>query len=152
MNKVKILVIAVVILLASNVFFLVKMLSHDDKPERKTPKDMIIQKLNFDDKQIKEYEALIDAHRSKIGALDKQIIDAKLELYMNMDDANDQTRGEDFEALTTYLLEVEKLHYQHFLDIKKLCRPDQISQFEELSLELPQLFSPPKAPRPPRRE
>ena len=37
--------------------------------------------------------------------------------------------------------QVESVHYAHFMDIKKICRPDQLSDFDKLTKELSRLFS-----------
>jgi periplasmic protein CpxP/Spy len=37
---------------------------------------------------------------------------------------------------------IEAVHYNHFKEIKKLCKPDQAEYFESLTGELADFFSP----------
>ena len=43
--------------------------------------------------------------------------------------------------------EIEKTHFQHFLEIKALCRPEQIEDFNLLSEELARIFAKPPTVR-----
>lgn len=42
---------------------------------------------------------------------------------------------------------IERIHYEHFIAIKNICRDDQLPAFEELTIDLAKLFSPPHPPR-----
>jgi hypothetical protein len=44
-------------------------------------------------------------------------------------------------------MNIENIHYNHFLDIKGLCRPEQQQAFNALTADIAKLFS----PRPPKR-
>ena len=46
--------------------------------------------------------------------------------------------------------EVEMINYDHFSDIRALCRPDQMDNFNTLAQELAQIFKPEKQ-GPPRK-
>ena len=42
---------------------------------------------------------------------------------------------------------IEKVHFQHFLDIKSICKADQLKDFEELEKRLVELFDKRKGPK-----
>ena len=55
-------------------------------------KRMIIEKLQFDEEQVVQYEALIHEHRHAVSSLDKEIMQGKYELYslFNHDDESEK--------------------------------------------------------------
>lgn len=114
------------------------------------PREIIINELQFDDEQIKRYDILIQEHRSKINKLDKSIRDNKEKLYGLL--AKDFTQNEKdslIAVINNYQREIEILHFEHFLEIKKICKQNQLESFKSLALEFPKLFGP-KPPREPR--
>lgn len=116
------------------------------------PKMIIIQRLHFNAAQQKEYGVLIQDHREKLSALDQQIRDTKNQLYSSLAQT-DSSEWKDVEQhLGDLQTQVEQTHVQHFLAIKKLCKPDQLKDYELLVKDLARLFAPQNAPRPPRPE
>src|SRR6185436_8838903 len=88
MNKIKLLTIAVIGLLAINLgvlgfLFLRKPPMHEGPggPPEDRPKKIIIERLHFDKEQTAQYEQLISHHRDSIRDLDRQIRKAKSDLY-----------------------------------------------------------------------
>ena len=49
--------------------------------------------------------------------------------------------------LADYQSQIETTHYNHFLDIKKLCRQEQLKKYDELTTELSKIFSHPRRPK-----
>jgi protein CpxP len=47
---------------------------------------------------------------------------------------------------------IERLHYNHFIDIKKLCIPEQLEDYNALTIELAQIFGPKLPPKDNNRE
>jgi hypothetical protein len=150
MDKIKLLTISVITLLLLNVatlFFLIS--SVGGRPERgmnhPRPDKIIIEKLHFDEKQQKEYRELIHWHRTRINDFDSQIHKIKQELYLQLLKSKVDDKVEDslINKLSLLQKQIEATHFKHFQDIKKLCKKDQIQDFNELTEELTHIFSPP---------
>jgi hypothetical protein len=149
MSKVRILTITTIGLLLLNIAMVVFFfLGRPPRPDFEGPKTEIIEKLAFDNTQIEAYEKLINSHKSNIVELDEKMKVLKQELYLLLGtDASDLERNEGIQKIIELQKEVELIHYNHFSDIKKLCKGEQIEKFNELSKELAQLFAPKGPPR-----
>lgn len=154
MEKIKLLTVAVLALLLLNLgtlgflFFNGSMGNHPyGRPE---PKDIIIQKLNFDAAQVTDYEKLIHWHRGEIRRIEDEIRKTKNELYLqlNKDTIASSTKDSLINVLADYQKQIESTHFKHFQDIKKMCRKEQLDDFTDLTEELSKIFSHPQ--RPPR--
>lgn len=112
-------------------------------PKHKAPKDIIIEKLNFDKNQQEDFKLLIVDHSTKAKELQNQIANYKTQLYKEINystkynDSISRLIGEKFE-------ELEKLHYNHFIGIKNICREDQKESFKDLAEQLHTIFRPAK--------
>jgi protein CpxP len=156
MEKTKLLTIAVIGLLLLNLATLGFLFlngpkgnrpPHGGKPE---PKEIIIEKLHFDANQQKDYENLIQWHRSEITKLDDNIRQAKNELYsqLNQSEVNAKAKDSLITVINSNQKQIEETHFKHFEDIKKLCHKDQMEDFNELTEELSRIFAPkPRRPR-----
>jgi len=144
MNKAKFLSIIVILLLVSNGVLLYFLMDKPSRPEG--PKAIIIEQLHFDTKQIKTYELLIQKHRSQINREEQQIRQLKQDLYQELNKAVSQ-KDSIIAELVFHQKRVEDIHYEHFEDIKAICKPKQLMYFSQLTKELAKLFShkgPPK--------
>lgn len=112
---------------------------------RSKPKEIIIEKLHFDATQIKQYEQLIQWHRSHITELEDKIREDKNELYLQLNEnpVNEKAKDSLINALGLYQKQIETIHFKHFEDIKKLCKKEQLEDFTALTEELSRLFSKP---------
>ena len=70
-------------------------------------------------------------------------------LYAELNNETSVKKDSLMFAISKYQLEIENTHYNHFLEIKKLCKPDQLKYFEELTKELAFYFRPNKNQPPP---
>jgi hypothetical protein len=113
------------------------------------PREIVIKKLGFDEQQIKAYEVLIKDHQQKIKFLNDAIRAKKNELYTHLKtDATPINRNDSLVIqLADYQSQIETTHYNHFLDIKKLCRQEQLKKYDELTTELAKIFSHPRRPK-----
>jgi periplasmic protein CpxP/Spy len=149
MNKSKLLIISVVTLAALNIaLILVLTLGHSPRPPHNMggPKQIVIEKLHFDANQIEAYEELISVHRETIRSKEEEMRVAKESLYHSLSSNNQDKRDELIAKINIIQKNFEEIHYNHFLDIKKLCKPDQIKDYNELTNELARIFSPQKMP------
>ncbi|MEO5775773.1 MAG: periplasmic heavy metal sensor [Flavobacterium sp.] len=156
MEKTKLLTITVIGLLLLNLgtlgfLFLNGPKGHRPPREgRQEPKTIIIDKLHLDAQQQKEYAKLIQWHHGEITKLDDNIRQVKNELYsqLSQTETNQKTEDSLITVINSYQKQVEETHFKHFEDIKKLCRQDQMQNFNELTEELSRIFAPkPRGPR-----
>lgn len=113
------------------------------------PQKLVIEKLNFDQKQIQQYEQLILEHQQQIRVYDDQIRALKNNLFILLQSEHSDTKVDSFTRnIADVQQAIESAHYNHFRDIESLCRPDQIKNFHDLAEELSTLFSTNRPPRP----
>ena len=106
------------------------------------PKNLIIKKLDLDEKQIAHYSELISTHRALIMDEDLEIKKVKKELYLHLRRTpNKQTIDSLTYEIGLIQIKIEKHHYEHFEDIKNLCKPYQLKNYDELISEIQELFS-----------
>jgi hypothetical protein len=149
MNRAKLLGMVSIGLLAVNLVWVYFWVAHQPPHHRHDkPKQVIIDQLGLDEQQTKAYEELIDGHRSSIHQSDQQIAALKDQLYLTLkgDEKKHETDSLIAEIGKVHL-KIERIHYDHFLDIKRLCRPEQLKAFDALTSKLSKLFSPPPHPK-----
>ena len=152
MSKSKLLTTAVIALILINIATLFFFFTNGPKGprgrDRISPKEIVIQKLHFDEQQIIAYDHLIEKHSETIQTFDEKIKMGKKELFNQLSKPENKVITDSLtNEISKMILEIEKTHYNHFLDIKKLCKPKQLDDFESLTLELSQIFAPMK-PKP----
>lgn len=160
MSKIKLLTIAVIGLLVTNTvlvgFLLLKKqpVPMEAMPpgKREGPKKIIMERLHFDASQSAQYELLIAGHRKAIRLLKDSISETKNDLYQSLQ--TDNFSGKD--SLTGLLSQLQKrietVHFDHFAQIKKLCRPEQLEAFNDLTHDLAFYFSTERKAPPPRHD
>ncbi|MBL7883326.1 MAG: hypothetical protein JNL69_04620 [Bacteroidia bacterium] len=155
MNKVKLLAIISVGLLVSNILIVVLLFNKSDKhpPRHGGPRNIIIEKLHFDETQITEYDQLIQWHRSEIDKNEHQMMALKNQLYSLLkENASSEKKDSLINELSLLQKQIENVHYKHFSDIQKMCKAEQQEAFNSLIEEIAILFSPPHPPgKKPRR-
>lgn len=154
MNKSTIYIVIILLLVVCNGIFGFMLFSKPGPPPgappmHKQPKEVIIEKLHFSDSQIKEYDKLIEAHRSEIMAKEEKLRTLKDKLYSLL--LNDNST-EEVAMISNQIGEVhgeiEQIHFKHFNDIHNICTPEQEADFKILVDELGKIFAPPPPPPP----
>ncbi len=142
MNKSKFYILIIVLLLVSNAILIFGFLHKPKRPlHPKSPKEIISKTLSFDNKQIEKYDSIIIHHQVNINNLREGINDKRQQLYAYLTKAkNDSATALIIEDLAKLELEIEQTHYNHFQDIKSICHPDQMDDFEALCKKLHRLF------------
>lgn len=140
MNKYKFLTIIVIVLLITNgILFFILVKNHKRKGG---PKNIIIEKLHFDKEQIKQYEAYIQQHRKAINNNETAINTLRSNLYEELKYSNNKSKIDSLILIIGKQQTIaEHINYKHFLEIKKLCKPNQKNDFDELTKEIAKLFS-----------
>lgn len=120
-------------------------------PPHKRPREIIIKRLHFTAEQVRAYDELIDWHRSEIQKTDEQILELKTRLYSGIAGTLPGTADDSLIAKIGQLqMYAETVHYKHFEDIRALCTPEQLPDFEALLEDIATLFSKPRPGPPPR--
>ncbi len=157
MEKSKLLTIAVVFLLILNFGTLGFLLFSGAKDGffrqhhegDREPRQIIIHELHFDKNQTIAYDKCIQLHRGEIRNIQDSIRNTKNELYLLLNQKSINTVKKDSLILILGHLqqEIEATHFNHFLNIKKLCNKNQLHDFEALTQELSRIFSKDRKPR-----
>lgn len=146
MSKSKTLVAAVVVLILLNVSLLIfgsLRPPHHPSGTNDGVKHTIAKKLNFDTDQIARYEQIIVIHQQKIKEQEELIKVAKNELYRNLRNDDQTIKESTLRKIGLLQTNIEQIHYDHFIEIKNLCKEEQLAFFNELQTELGRLFSKP---------
>jgi len=155
MSKIKLLTIAVLLLLLANIglvtFLVLNKPPHMPPPRmgmnEQEPKRIIIEKLHFNENQIAQYEILINVHQATIKELNNSFNQVKNSLYQTLLNETTITKDSLINQLGLLQTKIERTHYNHFKEIKSICLPNQLANFNELSKELSTFFSPDKKNR-----
>lgn len=153
MTKNKLLFLLIAGLLLANIIMASFLLFRKGPPpHRPEPREIIIERLHFDEKQIAEYDKLITQYKRQISVKEKTLMDLKNEFYSHLKDTVEDFSITDSLANESGKIQsgMERINYIHFEAIKKLCRPEQLDDFNELINELGRLFSPPPREKRPR--
>lgn len=147
MTKNRFYIFIIIGLLISNLLLVAFVLMRKP-PQHSGPRNMIIERLHFDEKQIKQYDELIRQHRMQIGEKEHEIMDLKTQYYSLLKN-NDQKKEDSLiREIGNASMETEKINFKHFQDVKRICHPDQIKNFNDLINDLERLFNrPDNAPR-----
>ena len=144
MTKNKFLTILCIGLLLSNILLVGFMLLH--KPGRSDkhggPKEQIIKILALDDAQKQAYLAIVDTHHQSVRKQGQAIEELKNRLYLKLNKSDRDTATTDslINQLGQMHRNIELTHFNHFADIKALCKPDQMDKYAKLTEELTRLF------------
>lgn len=149
MSKIRLLTIAVIGLFLLNMgmitfmFLRIPSLPGEGWPpfHKEAPRKAIVQMLHLDKEQSDQYKELIDQHQGLIRDLDDKIAETKNELYKTLSTENTPVKDSLLLTLADLQKQVEYLQYSHFQEIKKICRPDQLRDFDKLAKELSRLFA-----------
>ena len=119
------------------------------KGQEMRPMKLIIEQLNFDESQKKEFIKLVDSHKKEIKEVHQKIMSSKKNLYQELKNENASLDDSLLTIIANEVKEIEKAHFNHFLEIKELCNEEQKVQFAILADELSIIFQPrkPKHPR-----
>lgn len=145
MNKEKFLTITTIALLAANLMLIWFLVSHrPHRPGQDGPRNRVIEKLSLDADQVKSYDQLIEWHKSEIERTRKQMSELKNQLFSTLvgDSSLSTEKDSVINKIGALQMEIENIHYKHFSDLKRLCKPEQQKAFAEFSFEIAKLFSP----------
>jgi periplasmic protein CpxP/Spy len=151
MDRNKILMIAVIGLLFLNLGTLGFLITHKPNhvppgemppPNGEGPKQLIIEKLHFDDTQQKQYEVLVNDHRKRTHELRDASSEMHNQLYSLLkSETIDKVRSDSIiQQIAENQKAIDNLNFDHFQKIKAICKRDQLKDFDKLTDELSDLF------------
>ncbi|MDX2173976.1 MAG: hypothetical protein SFY56_12710 [Bacteroidota bacterium] len=148
MSKTKLLYIAVVALFLLNIGTLTYIFTR--KPPRhhqlgdEGPKQIIIDRLHFDNKQEKEYSLIVEEHRAKSRELNGLSRSLHNSLYSLLSEKifNKEKADSLINQIAINQKAIDNLNLDHFQKIKSICKDNQTGFFNELVKDLTHLFSP----------
>lgn len=111
------------------------------------PRLEIIARLNMDEKQVKQYDILVQEHRSLMRQKEEEIRGLKKSLYQTLL-GDTASRDSLIQQIAWQQKEVEHINLGHFADIGKICRPEQGDAYKKLVSDLSELFMHRKPPPP----
>lgn len=142
MNKNKVYIILILGLLLSNLImaFYVIRVNNKQLPD---PKEIIVERLTFDQNQIAEFDKIIHHHEQEMMKEKDRMKQLKYELYLCLKDEDGQKEADAIiKEIGAVQIAIEHLLYLHFEDIKNLCDTSQLDDFNALVNELAKIFSP----------
>jgi hypothetical protein len=145
MRKEKLLLLLVVFLVVLNGITLILVIQNQ-RPPRLLPHDLvIIERLGFDHEQAKEFEVLKRRHRKRIDSIDAHFRNALEDYFLLMKTPLVDTLAKA--EIEGRLLELERqkvsVTFDHFLELKNLCKPDKQDEFDAFIPELVNFILPP---------
>jgi periplasmic protein CpxP/Spy len=119
------------IALILNVLTLVFFLMRKPPPPPRNPEDILVAALHLDAEQQKKFALLREQHRDLRFSLLEQIKATRLMQYKGGFTDTDSTTAQIGRIYTA----LERSNVKHFNDLRALCRPDQLAQFDSLMVE-----------------
>lgn len=122
-----------IFLMVMNGVLLFMLLNQNEKPPRPS-RDFMAQELNFSVEQTTEFMRLERQHRSRMRALDDELIFLRRSFFTIDEDAAIKTSQKDSLSERMGVLFVAKNNeiYNHFQNIASICNPEQREQLEEI--------------------
>jgi len=126
----------------------------DNKTHSQPPKPMevIVEKLQFDENQQQEFTKLVRVHRKDVKSIHLSIVRLKNNMYQGLKKEIPVVNDSLLTLVANSVKELERIHYEHFMDIKNLCDSSQRTNFNELANNLGFLFQPQSPKEQKRRE
>ncbi|MGB1017573.1 MAG: hypothetical protein ACPGVH_00760 [Chitinophagales bacterium] len=153
MTKTKVLYIALAILVLLNLGLMGFMISKTKRKhvkkhpfEHLNPKQIIINKLNFNEAQVVLFTEEIKKHRKQIQEIETKIKQEKQKLYNTLI-SESPDKDSFIHTISLLQADIESAHYNHFLNIKAICKDNQLDEFEKLTKELSKVFGNHKKPK-----
>ena len=144
MNKLAFFRFISVGLLLSNIILAYFLWQKPLRPRPGQQKKVVIERLHFDENQVKEYEVLIKKHQDDITETEGKVMALKTALYKSLAaNGNPLVKDSLINELGKTQIAIENVHYQHFQDIRKLCNEKQLSNYDSLTNDIAKIFAKP---------
>lgn len=146
MENLKFYKIAIVLLLLLNIGTLSFLWMHrPPPPDQRGPFQFLIRATGMDEEQQKAYAQLRDKHRSQVEAFKTQNSALRKQLFglLAQQGAGDPMVLQLTDSIASIKRQEEILTYEHFRQVRAICRPDQQTRFDAAIGEAIQSMAPP---------
>lgn len=134
MSTKRLYIVIIVMLVLLNIFSFFINYSKSNDVSKGGPRNIIIERLSLDGKQIENYDVLISDHRKSLKSLRKEIYKLRQSYFLNSDSML-------LVPLTNSYIELEKINKEHIDDLIEICTYSQRMEFKDFIKEQ-NLFSP----------
>jgi protein CpxP len=134
MSSKRLYIVIIFMLLFLNIFSFFINYSKSNDVSKGGPRNIIIERLSLDGKQIENYDVLISDHRKSLKSLRKEIYKLRQSYFLNSDSML-------LVPLTNSYIELEKINKEHIDDLIEICTDSQRMEFKDFIKEQ-NLFSP----------
>ena len=134
MSTKRLYIVIIVMLVLLNIFSFFINYSESNDVSKGGPRDIIIERLSLDGKQIENYDVLISDHRKSLKSLRKEIYKLRQSYFLNSDSTL-------LAPLTNSYIELETINKEHIDDLIEICTDSQRMEFKAFIKEQ-NLFSP----------
>ena len=115
---------------------------------------MLTDRLHFTDKQLSEFEKIREFHMTETRRISESIRSNKINLnkLVAVQKVDSVEFYKAIETIAALQGEIEKLNFNHFREIRKICNEEQKEEFDQFLVnELSMQMRAPQAQRPPFR-
>ena len=134
MSNKRLYIVIIVMLVLLNIFSFFINYSKSNDVSKGGPRNIIIERLSLDGKQIENYDVLISDHRKSLKSLRKEIYKLRQSYFLNSDSTL-------LVPLTNSYIELETINKEHIDDLIEICTDSQRMEFKAFIKEQ-NLFSP----------
>lgn len=144
-----ILITVLIVLNAGTLFFIISV--RHPEPGNRFDRT-VIDKLQLNNDQIKQFDIMKREHHQNIIRLDEQMRSTYEKYFYLLNDTADSSQKDSLELiLSNKQKEKIQITYQHFDNLKSICTKEQREKFNELVPLLMHVITPQKNPAPSRR-
>jgi hypothetical protein len=134
MSSKRLYIVIIIMLVLLNIFSFFINYSESNNVSKGGPRDIIIERLSLDVKQVENYDVLISDHRQSLKSLRKEIYKLRQSYFLNSDSTL-------LVPLTNSYIELETINKEHIDDLIEICTDSQRMEFKAFIKEH-NLFSP----------
>lgn len=120
--------------------------NNDDKrppfPPR-GPFEFIVKQTQMDAEQRSGYEKLRDEHQAAIRPLRREMQEERAQMYEHLNTIHDSTKNSLLNNIALLQRQIDSVTVAHFVDVRKLLRPNQQKTFDDILPEAIRMMSPP---------
>jgi len=106
------------------------------------PKQIVVDRLQLSPEQTIAYEELINVHRGIVRSKDHQLRDLKQGLFNELKNDKSLKKDSILNEIASVQMAIERLHFDHFKDIKDLCTSEQKEDFDVMVHDIGRIFRP----------
>jgi Spy/CpxP family protein refolding chaperone len=104
------------------------------KAQQAGPKQMIIERLHFNEQQQQAFSFLVDEHREQMKALRRSILESKEAFYANLgnEEADSAETYAHIADISRFEQQAGKITFEHFRKVRSICDPRQKREFDKV--------------------